>query len=133
MKNIVDLIKSMPDYIGSNGRSEEEIANAENEIGITFADDYREYLKKIGLACFDGHELTGLTKTERLSVVSVTMEQRKLFGESALTWYVVEEADIDGIVIWQASDGAVYVAAPWVNAEKVADSLYDYYSRDNQK
>lgn len=48
----------MPDYVGSNGRTEEEIAKAEKKIGITFAKDYREYLKEIGLACFDGHELT---------------------------------------------------------------------------
>ena len=61
MVNIVDVLKGMPDYIGANGRSEEEILHAEKALGISFAEDYREYLAKIGLACFDGHELTGLT------------------------------------------------------------------------
>ena len=82
MENIIDVLRSMPDYIGSNGRSKEEIELAEKMLGVTFAKDYRKYLEEIGLACFCGHELTGLTKTERLHVVSVTKEQRELFGKS---------------------------------------------------
>ena len=81
MKNIIDALKSMPDFIGSNGRSKEEIELAETMLEVAFARDYRNYLEEIGLACSDGHELTGLTKTERLNVVTVTMEQRERFGK----------------------------------------------------
>lgn len=126
MSIIVDTIKSMPDYIGSNGRTDEEIKQAEKELGVSFAKDYRKYLEAIGLACFDGRELTGLTKTSRLDVVSVTKEQRGKFGKSASSWYVVEEANIYGIVIWQSSDGTVYEAAPNSKAKKIADSLAEY-------
>ena len=128
MDNIVDLIKSMPDYIGSNGRTEEEIRQAEIALGITFAKDYRKYLKELGLACFDGHEITGLTKTARLDVVSVTNEQRKQLGKVSLSWYVVEEANIYGIVIWQNSDGTVYEVAANTKAKKIASSLAEYIS-----
>ena len=65
--SFVEIIKMRPDYIGANGRTEAEIVEAENELGITFAGDYREYLREIGLACFDSHELTGLTNTVRLT------------------------------------------------------------------
>lgn len=126
MSIIVDAIKSMPDYIGSNGRTDEEIKQAEKELGVSFAKDYRKYLEAIGLACFDGRELTGLTKTARLDVVSVTKEQREKFGKSTSSWYVVEEANIYGIVIWQSSDGTVYEAAPNSKAKKIADSLAEY-------
>lgn len=61
--SFAEIIKTKPDYIGANGRTDTEIEKAENELGITFAEDYREYLREIGLACFDGHELTGLTNT----------------------------------------------------------------------
>lgn len=129
MENIVAVLKSMPDYIGSNGRSDEEIEQAEKNLECTFAKDYRGYLAEIGLACFDGHELTGLTKTERLNVVSVTMDQRKLFGEMVSTWYVVEETNIDGIVVWQDSTGVVYETTSPAYVKITADSLCEYYSK----
>lgn len=124
--NIVDLLKSMPGYIGSYGRSEEEIDQAEKTLEVPFAKDYLKYLEEIGLACFDGHELTGLTKTARLDVVSVTKEQREHFGEITSSWYVVEEANIYGIVIWQGSDATVYETSPTSDAKKIANSLSEY-------
>lgn len=129
MKNIIDVLRSMPDFIGSNGRSKEEIELAETMLEVAFARDYRNYLEKIGLACFDGHELTGLTKTDRLNVVTVTMEQRERFGKIASTWYVIEEANIYGIVIWQDTEGFVYEAASNAKVKKVADSLSEYFTR----
>jgi hypothetical protein len=129
MKNIIDVLRSMPDFIGSNGRSKEEIELAETMLEVAFARDYRNYLEEIGLACFDGHELTGLTKTDRLNVVTVTMEQRERFGKIASTWYVIEEANIYGIVIWQDTEGFVYEAASNANVKKVADSLSEYFTR----
>lgn len=129
MANIVDVMKSIPDYIGSNGRTEEEIRQAEEALGIGFAKDYRKYLEEIGLACFDGREFTGLTSTARLDVVSVTKEQREQFGKATLSWYVVEEANIYGIVIWQSSDGTVYEVASNSKAKKIASSLAEYISK----
>lgn len=126
MVNIVDVLKGMPDYIGANGRSEEEILHAEKALGISFAEDYREYLAKIGLACFDGHELTGLTNTARLDVVSLTKEKREQFGDFVSSRYVVEETNIYGIVIWQDSTGTVYETAPNSKAKKIANSLSEY-------
>ena len=125
----VDIIKEMPDYIGSNGRDKNTIAEAEKELGVTFAGDYHEYLEKIGLACFDGLELTGLTKTSRLNVVSVTVEQREQLGNIDASWYVIEEVGIDGIVIWQSADGSIYATAPNSKARKIANSLSEYISK----
>lgn len=129
MKNIIDVLRSMPDFIGSNGRSKEEIELAETMLEVAFARDYRNYLEEIGLACFDGHELTGLTKTDRLNVVTVTMEQRERFGKIASAWYVIEEANIYGIVIWQDTEGFVYEAASNAKVKKVADSLSEYFTK----
>lgn len=126
---LVGTIKLMPDYIGSDGRTEEEIDKAEKMLDIFFAKDYREYLKEIGLACFDGHEFTGLTKTDRLNVVSVTKEQREQIGKVASSWYVIEEAGIDGIVVWQGSDGTVYETAPNSKSKEIAKSLVEYIVR----
>ena len=49
-------------FIGSSGRTKEEIQQAEEELCIRFAAEYHEYLERIGLASVEEHELTGLTK-----------------------------------------------------------------------
>ena len=124
----VEKMKSFPDYIGATGKSEQEIIEAEKALGLSFAADYRAYLEKVGLACFGGHEITGLTKTARLDVIAVTKEQRNYCGEIAVSWYVVEEANIYGIVIWQDSDGAVYQTMHNSKCRLIAKSLLEYIS-----
>lgn len=99
MKSIVSVIKSNPDYIGSNGRNESAIAQAEKMLNNRFADDYREYLLKIGLASFNGHELTGICSSKRLNVVDVTLSEKSITPSIPQDWYVLEETNIDGIVI----------------------------------
>lgn len=80
----------------------------------------------IGLACFDGHELTGLTNTSRLDVVSITKEQRAINKNIPIGWYVVEQANIDGIIIWQDETGHVYQTSPSSSPIKIANSLLEY-------
>lgn len=106
MSDIIETLKNTPEYIGGAGRTDAEIENAEKQLGVEFAPDYRCYLKEIGLACFDGHELTGICMSDRLNVVDVTVAQRELYPE-ACSWYAIEETNIDGVIIWQAPLGAV--------------------------
>lgn len=128
MSDIIEALKSAPDYIGGSGRTEDEIRKAEELIGVEFASDYRCYLKEIGLACLDGHELTGICKSIRLNVVDVTLSKRQHVSE-AYAWYVVEETGIDGIVIWQAPDGSVYETIPNSKHKKIANSLLEYITK----
>lgn len=125
MTSVLDALRSAPDFIGGNGRPEEEIQAAEQVLGLSFAPDYREYLRTFGLACFDGHELTGICKASRLNVVDVTLEERKHFP-AASGWYVVEQANIDGIVIWQSPDGEIYQTTPGHPPRKLCYSLTEY-------
>ena len=124
--NIVDILVGRPGYIGSNGRTGENIVQAEKELGVKFAEDYYMYLKEIGLACFDGHEFTGLTQIPRLDVVRVTQEQRKRFEMVELSWYVVEVANIDEMVMWQDVEGTIYATMPYAKIKKIANSLSEY-------
>lgn len=125
MSDIIEVLKNASDYIGGTGRTEDEIRNAEELIGVEFAADYRCYLEEIGLACFDGHELTGICQPNRLNVVDVTIARRDMYPE-ACSWYVIEELCIDGIVIWQASTGDIYETALGSKTCKIFDSLTEY-------
>lgn len=126
MENIVDALRNIPDYIGSTGRTEEIILKAESSLGVAFAQDYRQYLGAIGLACFNGHEFTGLTDITRLDVVTVTKVQRGININIPASWYVVEETNIDGIIIWQNESGNVYQSAPSSLPTKIANNLLEY-------
>ena len=128
MGNIIEVMKSIPDYIGSNGRSESEIVAVEKSLGTTFAPDYRLYLKEIGLACFDGHELTGITNDARLSVVTVTEQERGVNLNVPSSWYVVEQMNFDGVVIWQAPSGEIYSTRQHSFGHKIGNTLAEYCS-----
>ena len=60
------------------------------------------------VAALNGHELTGITDVARCNVVAVTEAEREHAPAAKGSWYVVEQADIDGIVLWQDADGFVY-------------------------
>ena len=123
---VIDALKSRTNYIGSSGRNDYEITESESVLGNPFAADYREYLEEIGLVCYDGHELTGITAVARLNVVTVTKEQRAYFGDEVSEWYVIELANIFGIVIWQDSAGYIYETMPGRKTIKIANSLTEY-------
>lgn len=108
-----------------NGASEEEIKMAEQALNLRFATDYRTYIDAFGVASFAGHELTGVCKSKRLSVVDVTLEERNN-NTVPDDWYVLEQANIDGIVIWQDSNGTVYQTVPGAKAKKLCESLAEY-------
>lgn len=125
MADIVKLMQKQPDFYAMKGASEEEIKMAEQVLELRFATEYRKYLAAFGVASFAGHELTGVCKSKRLSVVAVTIEERNNVAVPA-DWYVLEQANIDGIVIWQASNGTVYQTVPNTKAKKLCGSIAEY-------
>lgn len=105
--------------------SMEQIYEAELRLELSFSEEYRQYLHEYGAVSFYGHELTGICSSKRLNVVDVTMTERK-YTDVPDDWYVLEQGNIDGIVIWQATNGSVYLTAPGRKARKIADSLFAY-------
>lgn len=128
MADIVALIRNKPDFYALQGATGIEIEKAEQTLDTHFADEYRSYVSAFGVASFAGHELTGVCKPRRLNVVEVTLEQRMLNQNIPEDWYVVEEAHIDGIVIWQSPCGDIYQAAADAPGRKIYCSLMDYVS-----
>lgn len=68
--------------------------------------------RALGVASYEGHELTGVCPFPRLSVVSVTQQERAANPAIPSAWYVLEQTNIDDLVIWQDASGAVYQAMP---------------------
>jgi len=127
----MDIIEKLnarkSDLIVGKGATEEEIHQAEEMLGVKIAQDFKKCLISFGVFAFDGHEMTGITDNKRLSVVDVTKRQRVQNPEIPSDWYVIEEANMDGIVIWQNDRGTVFGTASGGPTMQIAGSLIDFF------
>lgn len=126
MSNIIEIIEKLPELLPLKPANEESISKAENDLKLKFAEEYKEYLAKFGAIIADGVELTGIAKSEHRNVVKVTNQAWKLNSSVSKNLYVVEDARVDGILIWQDGDGKIYKSLPNSEAKKIYNSLADY-------
>ena len=127
MKNIIEVLKASDELIAGSGASKDQIYKASKALSLDFAEDYLMYLQTFGLAYVNGHELTGLGIVPRNDVVAVTLEKRELPHVKAIPedWYVLEDTNIDSIVIWQASNGFIYMESPRM-IKQIFTSMAEY-------
>jgi len=126
MSDMVKKLQAKPNFYALDGVSGEQIEQAERALSLKFVDEYREYLAAFGVASACGHELTGICASPRLNVVDVTISERISNPTVPADWYVVEQANIDGIVIWQSCSGEVWQTMSNVPPVKLCESLCEY-------
>ncbi len=126
MNKIVEVLENKTDLIKGNPVSEKDIVLAQERLKIKFAEDYAQYLMNYGIVAYEGHEITGLSKSERTNVVCVTEKIRNAYQNLLEDLYVIEETNIDDIIIWQSSDGYVYMTIGDSVPRKVYKSLAEY-------
>lgn len=127
MSEFIEAMRCKPNFYAEKGVSIIQIEQAEKALGLKFALDFKECLREFGAVSIGCHELTGFSADPNLDVVKVTKNnwQKNNVGKNL---YVIEEAHIDGIVIWQDADGTVYQSTPKSKAKKIANSLLEYIS-----
>ena len=130
MNDITSVLKDLPYFVALKGTDDTSIKNAEVTLGLHFSDEYIVYLKAFGVASADGHEFTGICASPRLNVVDVTINESTNNPDVPNDWYVIEQANIDGIVIWQNSKGEVYQTQPCCESVKLANSIVEYISSE---
>ncbi|QCT06262.1 MULTISPECIES: SMI1/KNR4 family protein [Ruminococcus] len=126
MTDIIKVINSKDGVIHGKETNENEIKQAELELGLRFADDYRNYIKQFGCMVIGSREITGISSQENYNVVSTTKAQRNYNKNIPENSYVIEQLNIDGIIIWQSSNGEVFQTSPNTAPMKIADSLVEY-------
>lgn len=125
MSQFVNELKKFDDFIELGGVSQEEINYAENILEVKFSDEYIDYLLECGVASADGHEFTGICKSKRLNVVDVTKEELAKVEDVPQGAYVVEQAHIDGVVVWQTQNGEIYKSQN-KKIQPIGNSLCEY-------
>lgn len=127
MRNLTqDILSSVKNFSCTGKPDPELIEKAEAVLGLSFAEDYKALTIQYGAISFSGHDLSGISPYPGNDVVSLTKEQRSYAPEIPLNLYVLEEAHIDGIVIWQDSSGQIYLTQPNTKPHVICNSLYDY-------
>lgn len=126
MKVFTELLREKAHFVSLPGASPEQITEAEEQLGTSFAQDFREYVAEFGAASFDEHELTGVCAPARLNVVRVTQRARMKNPFVPQGYYVIEEENIDGMLIWQSPHGSVYCTMATGQIEKIAENMTAY-------
>ena len=128
MSDFISILEQKKAFHSLKGVTSEAIKDAEEKLGLKFANEYVDYLKEYGVASFFGHELTGICSSARLNVVDVTIEERNYNQGISSQLYVVEETNYDNVVVWQDASGAIYKTTSVEKIEKVGSLLAKYYS-----
>lgn len=128
MSDWIEEMRCKPEFYAEKGVSVIQIEQAEKALGLKFAFDFKECLREFGAVSFCGHELTGFSADPNLDVVMVT-QKNWIKNKVEKNLYVIEEVHIDGIVIWQSSNGVIYETAPGLMPRKIANSLSEYIAR----
>lgn len=126
MSRITEIVNTLPQLLPLKPATAVQITDAELQLRVSFADEYKDYLANFGAVMADGIELTGIAKAEYRNVVSVTKKERALNPNIPNTLYVVEDTHMDGIIIWQDAQGFIYKSHPGSEPCKAAESLVDY-------
>ncbi len=124
--DIIKALKLKEDLFALQGATDAEIAAAEANMGLTFSDEYIQYLKEFGVASADGHEFTGIISESRLNVVEVTKYEKQKNSNIPSDMYVIEDLGIDKVFVWQNSKGEVFQTVGDSMPEKIADSMVGY-------
>ena len=125
-KSILDVISNLRKMLHLTPASDFDVLNAEYDLGVKFADDFKEYVLEYGVITAENVEITGVCTSERLSVVYVTAKERKLNPAIPDDMYVIDSTGYEGLVVLQNSQGEIFSLGPSSTPKKIFNSLADY-------
>ena len=126
MTHSSEFLRNCADFYSLSGISINKVEEAEKRLGLQFAEDYKDYLLRFGLASANGHEFTGLCYSPRLNVVNVTEKERERNKNISSDMYVLEDLNIDHAIVWQSSSGAIYQTIEDSYPVEIYSSFEDY-------
>lgn len=125
MKTIIEKINTIENLYHAKGCTYKQINDAQEELGITFPDDYIDILREYGAISFYGTEWTGLNVDDYLNVVSVTKKEKAINSSFPADCFVLENQGIDGLVIICNETGEVF-SLQYSKIEKIHNSISNY-------
>jgi len=131
MSAILELLSASMDFCSLGAAEKALVEEAEKRLGLSFANEFKEYVMAYGAVAFEDHELTGICESERLSVISTTERARSFYPCFPPKMYVVEEMYYDHVLTTQDETGTIYSYGPKDEAKRIASSLQEYLFPDS--
>ena len=90
--SIKSVLNNLPGLTRLKGASQEQIRDAEKQLGLKFSNEYREYLAEFGHITVMGIEITGIVdpKYKYINVVDVTKKEWDLNPNVPHNMYVIQ-------------------------------------------
>lgn len=126
MKKFIEHIKECEDYTAVGGASTDQIKAAEEELGLVFSKEYKEFLKELGAACANGHEFIGICESNRLNIIERTLKEKKKNENVSEDMYLIEDVGIDKILTWQNAKGDLFQTVGKGEPELLNMTLTEY-------
>lgn len=105
---LIEKIQGIDKLYHGKGCTDEQIQNAEQDLGIQFPNDYRNYVKEYGAISFWGTEWTGLNVNGAINVVNATKQEKKLNPHFPANCFVLENLGIDGVITIMDQEGQIF-------------------------
>ncbi len=126
MGKVRSILEKYEDFAFIKGSTEDEVKKAEEQLGLEFDPDFREFILECGCATANGHELMGVVENKRLNTVFVTLEARKRNLGIPGNLYVIEDLATDKILTWQDEEGVLYQTVGDGEPERINKTLEEY-------
>jgi cell wall assembly regulator SMI1 len=125
MSDFVGKIKRVKDLRKAKGCTFAQIRKAEDELGLKFPEEYKDYVLEFGHIDFGPTEWTGLNVIKRLDTVHATQKARAENDKFPPKCFVLEDWGIEGIKAIVNEEGAVFL---WDNdqSEPFRESMSKY-------
>lgn len=123
---ITETINGLKMLIKFEPAKDVDIKTIEYALSLKLSNEYKDYLKEFGAIIADGIELSGFCKSKSRNVVDLTKREWELHKDIPHEFYVVENLGIEGIVIWQNSEGKIFESAPNTEIRLIFNSLEEY-------
>ncbi len=109
MNKTIELFTKIEGIKTLGGCSQEEIQLAEKKLGLSFPNEYKDYLLEYGTARFNGVELCGLNVKGYLNVVEATEQEKNVNTSFPDRMFVIEDLGIDAKLIIGDEKGNIYL------------------------
>jgi hypothetical protein len=108
--------------------TKDEIDEAEQELGLVFADEYKELLLGYGSLETKHLLISSTLKNISVNVVTLTQQIRSIYDNLPKDLYVIMDSGVDGIIIFQDSKGKIYETSHDDTIMEAYDSLAHFIS-----
>ena len=124
---IVEKVEEIKDLGCTGGCTEEQIKEAENILGLTFPNEYKEYVKEFGCIDFGSTEWTGLNVEGELNTAEATLTEKKYNDSFPDKHFVLDDYHIDGKKAIVNEQGEVFLLQ-CDSITKISNTISEYLS-----